>query len=94
MSQKVANLTTIIERQKVNSSTIRSMGHDERTKTLEVEFYQNNSAKGGAIWRYYSVSPKAFKQLLEAKSIGSHFHQMIKNNPLIIQQKVSDGKTK
>lgn len=61
-----------MNRQPVASSNIKSMGYDDRSKTLEVEF--NN----GAIYQYHQVPGEVFAQLLSAPSMGSHFHRHIK----------------
>jgi hypothetical protein len=88
---KTPNAHFEIKREKVNSSNIRSIGHDKRSNTLEVEFYQAKSAKGGDVWRYYPISALAYSQLKKAKSVGSHFVHNIKNNILITQQKMTNG---
>lgn len=88
MKQKSTNKLTEIEREPVNSSTIKSMGFDKKNKTLEVEFHVRGK-KPPVIWRYSTVSKLAYKQMKEAKSIGAHFAKHIKGNPLIHQQKMS-----
>lgn len=61
-------------RQSVNSSNIRSIGYDEETRTLEVEFHYNNS-----IYQYYSVPESVHRKLMNASSHGTYFDQKIKN---------------
>ena len=51
----------------IESSMIRSVGYDEASKTLEVEF------TSGGIYEYYNVSPQAYKGLLAASSHGRYF---------------------
>ncbi|MBN8749575.1 KTSC domain protein [Xylophilus ampelinus] len=58
----------------VPSSTIVSIGYDEPSQTLEVEFKQ------GAVYQYYNVSQELFDQLLQAPSKGQFLHYNIKNS--------------
>lgn len=64
-----------MNRKPVISSNIRSMGHDPRENVLEVEFV------GGQIHRYSDVNVDEHKALLNAKSIGSHFHNNVRHKP-------------
>jgi hypothetical protein len=63
-----------MERQQVSSSNIRSIGHDEETEVLEVEF------KSGAVYQYSGVSAHLAQNLLGATSVGSYFAANIKDN--------------
>ncbi len=58
-------------RQPVQSSHIRSIGHDADSETLEVEF------KNGAVHHYHGVSAEVHAALLKAESIGTHFHRTV-----------------
>lgn len=62
-----------MERTKVNSSNIESIGHDSSTNTLEVKF------KSGKTYNYFNVNFEKYSSLVNAKSIGQHFHQNIKD---------------
>ncbi|HSF41534.1 MAG TPA: KTSC domain-containing protein [Thermoanaerobaculia bacterium] len=53
-----------MRRQRVDSSAISSVGYDERSSTLEVEF------RSGAVYDYHGVPPKVWKELLGAPSKG------------------------
>jgi hypothetical protein len=64
-----------MQRGAVSSSQIRSIGHDETTNTLEVEF--NNSA----VYQYANVTREVYLALMNAGSVGSHFNGHIKGNP-------------
>jgi hypothetical protein len=64
-----------MERKAVESSQIKSIGYDARTKTLEVEF-----AADGSVYRYALVPAAMYKSLMEAKSIGGYFSMMIKGS--------------
>ena len=60
-----------MDREVVESSMIKSLGHDPSTMVLEVEFTK------GQIYRYENVSPDVYEALLTAKSIGKAFSQLI-----------------
>ena len=62
-----------MEREFVSSSNIVSIGYDESTETLEIEF------KNG-IYQYYNVPSVIYQQMMEASSKGQFLHQNIKNN--------------
>ena len=57
----------------VKSSNLKSVGYDQTSKTLRVEF--NN----GASWDYFGVAPNEHAEMMHAQSIGSHFHAHIKS---------------
>lgn len=57
----------------VNSSDLRSVGYDETTKVLEIEFH------GGQIYQYYGVPRAVYEGLMQAASHGKYFHAHIKN---------------
>jgi hypothetical protein len=62
-----------IELKPVKSSNIEAVGYDEETEELRIEF------KGGGIYAYDSVPQFEYRDLLDAKSIGGHFHKKIKD---------------
>ncbi|MFJ3044777.1 KTSC domain-containing protein [Herbaspirillum chlorophenolicum] len=62
-----------MERVSVSSSNIASIGHDETTQTLEVEFLDS------AVYEYYGVPEHVFQELLSASSVGRYFAQNVKN---------------
>ena len=62
-----------MDRTPVDSSNVVSIGHDPKTNTLEIEF------RGGSVYQYHGVDKDKHAALLNAKSIGSHFHANIKN---------------
>lgn len=62
-----------MEHKPVNSSNIESMAHDPVAQVLEVKF------KGGNTYRYKGVSADAHDSLMNAESIGKHFHSNIKS---------------
>ena len=60
-----------MERKKVSSSHMRSVGYDAGSKTLEVELTD------GSIWQYTSVSSEVHRRLLAAPSIISYYRDNI-----------------
>ncbi|MCF6267006.1 MAG: KTSC domain-containing protein [Desulfuromusa sp.] len=57
----------------IESSMIRSIGHDADNATLEVEF------NSGAIWQYYDFPESIWYEFEGAGSKGKFFHREIKN---------------
>jgi hypothetical protein len=60
-------------RDAVGSSTVASMGYDEPSETLEVEF------RNGTIYQYYNVSPGIWEQLQTAPSKGQFINAYLRN---------------
>ena len=62
-----------MEHRSVSSSNLSSVGYDESTETLEVQF------QNGSVFQYHGVSAETHEQLMQARSVGSFFHSNIKN---------------
>ncbi len=62
-----------MERKRLNSSQIRSVGYDESSQTLEIEF------PNGSIVQYSRVSPEVHRRLMAAPSPGSFFQDRIED---------------
>lgn len=62
-----------MDRELVDSSNIESIGYDAGSKILEVEF------KNGGIYQYKGIPQKIYNELMEADSVGSFLHRLIKN---------------
>ncbi len=62
-----------MQRSPVASSNVRSVGYDEDSQTLEVEFH------GGSVYQYLGVTPSEYSALMQAASVGSYLHAHIKN---------------
>ena len=60
-----------MERKKVNSSSIRAVGYDERNRVLEVEF------NDGRINEYSGVSQEIYRRLMSSPSLVSYFRDNI-----------------
>ncbi|MCD5362786.1 KTSC domain-containing protein [Chromobacterium aquaticum] len=63
-----------MERTRVSSSTIRSIGYNEATSTLEVEFLN------GHVYQYFSVPFDRYQRLMASNSKGSFLASRIKGN--------------
>ncbi len=55
------------------SSTVRSMGYDPQTQTLEVEFLS------GWVYQYYGVPGHIHDQMMEASSKGRFLNMYIRD---------------
>jgi hypothetical protein len=63
-----------MERIRVKSSNLRSIGYDEPTQILEIEFQQ------GGTYQYFGVSKKIYDNLMKAVlSHGEYYERFIKN---------------
>lgn len=62
-----------MNREPVASSNIVSIGYDEPSQTLEIEF------TNGAIYQYYNVTQVLFEQLIQAGSKGQFLTYQIKS---------------
>ena len=62
-----------MERQRVQSSNLRSVSYDEAKKNLEIEFHS------GIIHQYQNVPSKIHTDLMNAPSIGIFYTEKIKN---------------
>ena len=63
-----------MERKKLNSSSIRAAGYDERGRVLEVEF------NDGRIMQYTGVSPEVHRRLMSAPSTVSYFRDNVEES--------------
>ena len=61
-------------REVVSSSSLRSIGYDARTRTLEVEF------SGGRIYRYAPVPTHVWVELRRAESKGKYFQDHVRDD--------------
>ena len=63
-----------MDRKKVISSSIRSIGYDERNRVLEVEF------NDGRVNQYSAVSAEVHRRLISAPSIVSYFRDNVEES--------------
>ncbi|MDL1968714.1 MAG: KTSC domain-containing protein [Deltaproteobacteria bacterium] len=61
-----------MDRQPVSSSNIASIGYDNDTEVLEVEFLS------GSVYEYRNVPSVVYEQLMSAASHGSYFNREIR----------------
>jgi len=61
-----------MNRVSVASTVLRSVGYDDSTSTLEVEFHN------GAVYEYRSVPTEIYAALMSAASKGHYFDTMIR----------------
>lgn len=61
-------------REVVDSSSLRSIGYDARTQTLEVEF------ASGAVYRYAPVPGGVWTALRRAESKGRYFQDFVRDH--------------
>ena len=59
----------------VHSTDIASIGYDEQSRTLEVEF-----VRGKRVFVYRAVEPDMYRRLREATSIGAFFREHVRDN--------------
>lgn len=62
-----------MKRISVNSSNLSSVGFDQNSNTLEIEF------NSGGIYQYYNVPESKYLELMNAVSHGKYFAANIKN---------------
>jgi hypothetical protein len=63
-----------MKRTPVQSSNLKNVGFDPRTKTLEIGF------RSGRVYRYTGVSAQRHKALMAAPSKGKYHWKAIRNN--------------
>lgn len=63
-----------MRRQSVTSSNIASIGYDERSQTLEVEFLN------GGVYQYFDVPSQVYNGMMSASSHGQYLAQNIKGH--------------
>ena len=60
-----------MQRKRVNSSRLRSVGYDEQTRTLEVEM------SNGQVFQYVGVYPEVYRRFMAAPNPTSFFDDKI-----------------
>lgn len=63
-----------MNRKSVTSSNIASIGYDESSETLEIEF------KNGGVYQYFDVPERVYKGIMSASSHGEYLAQNIKGH--------------
>jgi hypothetical protein len=62
----------MMDRQIVESSNLKSVGYDQSSNILEIEFLS------GGIYQYFKVPSQIYLALMKATSKGIYFHKNIK----------------
>lgn len=62
-----------MNRIKVNSSNLATVGYDEKNEILEIEFNH------GGVYQYFDVPIEEYEALMNASSHGSYFHSNIRD---------------
>ena len=65
------DLEVLMQRAFVESTTLRSAGHDVQSAVLELQF------RNGVVYRYSLVPQRVYRDLLGARSKGGYFDQNI-----------------
>ncbi len=60
-----------MERKRVNSSKLRSVGYDERSRVLEIEM------SNGQVFQYAGVYPEVYRRLMAAPNPTAFFDDKI-----------------
>lgn len=63
-----------MNRIKVDSSNLASVGYDEKNRILEIEFIH------GGVYQYFDVPNDDYEALMNASSLGSYFYHNIRDN--------------
>lgn len=63
-----------MQRTKVSSTNIRSIGYDKEEKVLEIEFLA-----GARVYQYFGVPEALYHKMMLAKSHGRFFADFIRN---------------
>jgi hypothetical protein len=63
-----------MERVNVDSTSLESLGYDEDSETLEVEF------KNGTLYQYFDVPRNVFEALRDAGSVGAYLASNVKGH--------------
>ena len=63
-----------MQRQNVESSNLASVGYDEKSQILEIEFNH------GGVYQYFDVPIEEYESLMGADSLGSYFYHNIRND--------------
>ena len=64
-----------MDRDTVDSTMIASIGYDQSSGTVEVEYRSN-----GQVWQYYDVPEITYNEVRAAGSLGKAFIAMIKGH--------------
>jgi len=69
-----------MDRVRVSSTNVASIGYEVETETLEVEF------RNGSVYQYSRVPQRHWDGLMNAPSKGTYLNRQIKNGPYRFRQ--------
>ncbi|GAB11018.1 hypothetical protein GOARA_064_00200 [Gordonia araii NBRC 100433] len=61
-----------MKRRPVSSSSLASVGYDEPTSTLEIEF------TSGSVYQYFDVPAEVYSDLMSASCLGRFFSRRVR----------------
>lgn len=67
-----------MQRTKVTSSQIDSIGYDPLTSTLEIQFVSRKPGQPGGVYSYSGVPQSVYENLMKTESVGMYFGSNIK----------------
>ena len=62
-----------MRRRPVHSSSLRSLGYETRSRTLEIEFHNTG------VYKYHDVPKAALEEMLAQNSLGAYFNTEIRD---------------
>jgi hypothetical protein len=71
MERRAERMRLRMQRKRVNSSKVRSVGYDEKNRTLEVEM------SNGQVFQYVGVYPEVYRQFMAAPNPTTFFDDKI-----------------
>ena len=69
-----------MERTKLNSKILASVGYDPVARDIEVEFRARKDEDKRRVYRYHAIPAERFAEMMASDSIGSFFLTRIKPN--------------
>jgi hypothetical protein len=67
-----------VDRSRVQSKLLKSIGYDAQSQVLEIEFHPRNASDTGTVYRYFKVPIDVANRLMSDRSQGSFFLNKIK----------------
>ena len=71
--EAAAEIVSSMHRRPVESTSVKSVGYDPETGTLEIEFVS------GGVYEYLGVPEKVHWELVGAESVGAYFTQYVRD---------------
>jgi|TARA_B110000902_G_scaffold254235_1_gene317956 hypothetical protein len=68
---------TEFERRRIHSNAVVSIGYDQRTRTLQVEYYN------GFVYEAYELPPDTHKKLIQSRCFDAAYRNLIKEGMVL-----------